>query len=192
MKFDVSTIEGFEAMSAEEKLAALLNAELPEQDYTGYIKKTDFDRVASQLADYKRQLREKQGTEEAEAAARAEREAELQQKYDELLRKSTIAEHTARYVGMEGYTEELAKEAAEALADGDMNKVFEVQQRAIANYATEMRAQRVKDDPHPGGQGGGDDTPTDVAFGAKLGKSRAASDTAAQDVLNHYITGSGN
>lgn len=42
-KIDISAIEGYEAMSAEEKLAALEAFEIPEPDYTGFVKKELFD-----------------------------------------------------------------------------------------------------------------------------------------------------
>ncbi len=42
--------------------------------------------------------------EAAKAQSEADRKA-LEDKYTELLRKSTIAEHTARYISMPGYDE---------------------------------------------------------------------------------------
>ena len=39
MRIDVSTIEGYAEMTAEEKLKALESFELPNPDYTGYVKK---------------------------------------------------------------------------------------------------------------------------------------------------------
>ena len=36
-KIDVSTIEGFADMTAEQKAEALANYEFPDPDYTGYV-----------------------------------------------------------------------------------------------------------------------------------------------------------
>ena len=36
-KIDINAIEAYEAMSAEEKLAALEAFEIPEPDYTGFV-----------------------------------------------------------------------------------------------------------------------------------------------------------
>ena len=36
-KIDVSTIEGFADMTAEQKVEALANYEFPDPDYTGYV-----------------------------------------------------------------------------------------------------------------------------------------------------------
>ena len=38
-KIDVSTIEGYENMTAEEKLAALESMDLPEENHKGYVKR---------------------------------------------------------------------------------------------------------------------------------------------------------
>ena len=65
-KIDVSTIEGYEEMTAEEKLAALEGFELPEPDYTGYVKKELFDKASSEIAGYKKQIFEKMTAEEVE------------------------------------------------------------------------------------------------------------------------------
>ena len=39
MKIDFSSIEGYESMTAEEKLAALEAMDIPEPDYSGWVKK---------------------------------------------------------------------------------------------------------------------------------------------------------
>ena len=44
-KIDVSTIEGFADMTAEQKAEALANYEFPDPDYTGYVKKDVFDKI---------------------------------------------------------------------------------------------------------------------------------------------------
>ena len=59
MKIDFSSIEGYENMTAEEKLAALEAMDIPEPDYSGWVKKDVADKYASEAAGYKKQLREK-------------------------------------------------------------------------------------------------------------------------------------
>jgi len=58
-KIDITKIEGYEEMSAEEKLAALEGFEIPELDYTGFVKKELFDKASSEIANYKKQLFER-------------------------------------------------------------------------------------------------------------------------------------
>ena len=56
-KIDVSTIEGFEGMSAEQKVEALMKIEVPEKvDMSGFIAKSQFDKTASELADAKKAI----------------------------------------------------------------------------------------------------------------------------------------
>ena len=59
MNIDTSTIEGFDGMTAEQKVEALLKVEVPEKvDLSGYIQKSQFDKVSSELAEAKKTLRE--------------------------------------------------------------------------------------------------------------------------------------
>lgn len=142
----------------------------------------------NEAAELKKQLRAKMTDDEAaKAQADADRKA-LEDKYTELLRKSTIAEHTARYIAMPGYDEKLARETAEALFDGDMEKVFANQQKANAAYEKKLRADLVKQDPKPDGAGGGNGEKDEaVEFAKKLGKQRADALKNANEGLKHYF-----
>ena len=183
------SIEGFDSMTAEQKVEALLKVEVPEKvDLAGYVKKDLFDKTASELAEAKKTIKAKMTDDEAaKAQADADRKA-LEDKYTELLRKSTIAEHTARFIAMPGYDEKLARETAEALFDGNMDKVFENQQKANAAYEKKLRAEMVKQDPKPDGAGGDDQKKdTAVEFAKKLGKKRADALKSANEGLKHYF-----
>mgnify|MGYP007021772379 FL=1 len=186
---DTSTIEGFAAMTAEQKVEALLKAEIPEAvDLSQYVAKKTFDEKATEAANLSKQLKAKMTDDEAaKAQAEADRKA-LEDKYTELLRKSTIAEHTARYIAMPGYDEKLARETAEALFDGDMERVFANQQKANVAYEKKLRADLVKQDPKPDGAGGGDSGKDEaVEFAKKLGKQRADALKNANEGLKHYF-----
>ena len=89
-KIDVSTIEGYSEMSAEEKLAALEALELPEPDFTGWVKKDALDKTTSEAASYKKQLREKMSAEEEKAEREAEERAALLARVEELEHERTI------------------------------------------------------------------------------------------------------
>ena len=183
------SIEGFESMTAEQKVEALLKVEVPEKiDLSGYVKKDLFDKTASELAEAKKTIKGKMSEDEAaKAQADADRKA-LEDKYTELLRKCTIAEHTAHYIAMPGYDEKLARETAEALFDGDMERVFSNQQKANAAYEKKLRADLVKQDPKPSGAGGGDEEKDEaVEFAKQLGKQRADALKNANEGLKHYF-----
>lgn len=86
--FDTSAIEGFDAMSAEEKVAALLGVDLPDPvDLSGYVRKDVFDAKATEAANFARQLRTK--TTEAETSAASL--AALQGEHEALKRSNYVA-----------------------------------------------------------------------------------------------------
>ena len=147
-KIDFSTIEGFEDMTAEEKLAAIENYEIPDPDYTGFVKKELFDKVSSEVAGYKKKEFERMTEEEAAKAKAEEERAAMQARLEELERDKQINEYTAQFLGI-GYDKELARETAEALQQGDMNMVFLNQSKFAAAREKALKAELLKDTPKP-------------------------------------------
>ena len=82
----------------------------------------------------------------------AEDRAELEAKYDQLLRESNISKYKAKYLGM-GYEEKLAESTAEAMVDGDTDKVFANQKKHLEAVDKKIRAEVLKDTPKPTGDG---------------------------------------
>ena len=147
-KIDTNKIEGYAEMSAEDKLKALEGFDIPDPDYSGYVKKDVFDKTASELAGVKKQLKDKMTDDEAAKQKEQEEREELQSKYDKLLRESEISKHKAKLLGL-GYDEKLADETAEAMADGDMEKVFANQKKHLDSVEKRVRADALKDTPKP-------------------------------------------
>lgn len=147
-KIDVSKIEGYADMTPEEKIAALEAYETADPDYTGYIKKSRFDEVASELAAKKRELREKMTAEEQQKLEEQQKQQELQAKYEALLKKTEISDYKAKLLGM-GYEESLATATAEAMAGGDTEAVFAAQKKHLENVEKRVRAEALKDTPRP-------------------------------------------
>lgn len=147
-KIDVTQIEGYAEMSAEDKLKALEGFDIPDPDYSGYVKKDVFDKTASELAGVKKQLKDKMTDGEAAKQKEQEEREELQSKYDKLLRESEISKHKAKLLGL-GYDEKLADETAEAMADGDMENVFANQKKHLDSVEKRVRADALKDTPKP-------------------------------------------
>ena len=183
------SIEGFDGMTAEQKVEALLKVEVPEKvDLSGYIQKSQFDKVSSELAEAKKTLKGKLSEDEAAAAEREAKWAEMEAKLKELETEKTISTYKASYLSMPGFDEKLAEDTAKALAEGDMQKVFANQQKANAAYEKKLRAEMVKQDPKPEGAGGGDEeTNTAVEFAKKLGKQRADALKSANEGLKNYF-----
>ena len=162
MKINTGKIKGYDVMSAEEKLAALEAYEFDEPDYTGYVSKETFDKTASELTKFKKELREKMSAEEVKAKEDAELIEELTKERDALRREKTIAGHKAKYLAL-GYDETLATETAEALANGDIDKVFANQKKHNDSVEKKIRADVLKETPKPEG-GNGSDTMTKDKF----------------------------
>ena len=147
-KIDVTLIEGYAEMSTEDKLKALEGLDLPDPDYSGYVKKDLFDKTASELSEKKRQLRDKMSEDEQKALKDKEEREELQLKYDKLLRESEVSKNKAKLIGL-GYEEALADETAIAMVDGDLTKVFDNQKKHLDSVEKRVRAEALKDTPKP-------------------------------------------
>lgn len=151
-KIDIGRIEGYEAMTPEQKIAALEGYDTPDPDYSGYVKKDVFDKTASELAEKKKQLQAKLTEDEAAKQKEQEARAELQAKYETLLHESQVSKFKAKLLGM-GYDEKLADETAEAMASGDTEKVFANQKKHLETVGKRIRAEVLKDTPKPTGDG---------------------------------------
>lgn len=158
-KIDITKIEGYADMSAEDKLKALEAYEIADPDYSGYVKKEVFDKTASELAAKKKELNEKLSAEEQSKIAEQEKLTDLQNKYDALLKESEISKYKANLLGM-GYDDALAAETAQAMADGDTDKVFANQKKHLENVEKKVKAEVLKGTPKPDGNGQGTEAMT--------------------------------
>jgi hypothetical protein len=153
-KIDTSTIEGYSDMTPEEKIAALEAYESAEPDYSGYVKKDVFDKTASELAAKKKELNAKLSEDEKKRRQEQEDREKLQSAYDQLLRDSKISKFKAELLAM-GYEDKLASETAEAMVDGDNDKVFANQKKQLEVVQKAARAEALKNTPKPQPDGDG-------------------------------------
>lgn len=151
-KIDVSKIEGFADMTLEQKLKALQGYEIPEPDYSGYVKKELYDKAASDTAEWKRKHNALLTDEQKKQQEQADAVAKMQQELDALRKEKTVAKYTADYVKL-GYDAKLAEETAAAFADGDFEKVFANQGKFQETYKKAIIADELKNTPR--GVGGG-------------------------------------
>lgn len=149
-KIDVSKIEGYSEMSAEDKLKALeaYEFEAPaskESEETTRLKAA-LSKANSESAEWKRQLREKQTEAERAEAERKERDAKVEEELKSLRRDKTVSGYTAQYLSL-GYSKELALKAAEAMADGDAATSLACQQEFIEAKTKELEAAALSKQP---------------------------------------------
>ena len=145
MKIDISKIEGYADMTAEEKLAAL---EAYDVDMSGFVKKELMDKAASEAAAYKKQLREKLSADEQAKAEQDEAFKTMQAELETLRTEKAIDASTKKWMSL-GYDEKLATETAKAMVSGDTEKVFANHAKFIAEKEKNLRAQLLKDTPAP-------------------------------------------
>lgn len=144
-KIDVSKIEGYEAMTPEDKLNALLGYEFeepkPAEPTDSARLKEALSKANSEAAAYKRQLREKQTEAERAEADRAEAEQKLQEELAGYKQRERLSNYRTQLMSA-GVDAETAKLMAEALPDGVSDDYFatvkafnENQKQAIVSEA---------------------------------------------------------
>lgn len=139
------TIENYENMTPEEKLAAL---EAYDPEKNGFVSKATFDKKASEASELGKQLRAKQTDEEAKAAKEAEEKASLLARVEELEREKSVNNYVTSYLAL-GYDAKLAKATAEAVVKGDMATVFANQKSHMESREKALRAELLKETPPP-------------------------------------------
>ena len=117
MRVDVSKIDGYEAMSVEDKLKALegYEFEAPKATDDGEVKKLKeaLSKSNSEAASYKRQLHEKMTADEQKEAERKEREQQIDEELASLRKDKAIATLETTYLAA-GYPADLAAAIGEA------------------------------------------------------------------------------
>lgn len=160
MKIDVSLIPGYEEMTPEEKVAALesMEVDVDENELTKLredLKKNKdlITKYTGEISALKKEKNSSLSEAELEKQRQAEEFQELQRKYDDILKSSTKATYTAKYIEL-GYDKALAEETAQALVDGDLDKVFANGEKYKGNLEKQFKADALKANPKPQSNGG--------------------------------------
>ena len=138
-----------EGMTLEEIEAALADVAFPE-DQTAEVErlKTANSKLSSENADWKRKHREALSEEERKSQEVADELKQLREQNEKLVRESNLSKHKAKFLGM-GYDDGLATDAAAAMVDGDMEKLFSYQQKHQDAFEKKIRAEVLKGTPKP-------------------------------------------
>lgn len=149
MKIDTSKIEGYQDMTAEEKLAALegydFEAPAPNDDEIRRLKDA-VSRANSEAAGYKKQLRSKMSEDEAKAQQEAEAREAMQQELESLRKEKAIQGYQTKFLEL-GYDAKSAQEAAQAMQAGDFDAVFASQAKFIETAKKDAVANSLKGQP---------------------------------------------
>ena len=100
----------------------------------------------SEASSYKQQLREKQTETERAEAERAEQEQAMRAELAELRKEKAVSDYTAKCVAL-NMEADLATRTANAMADGDMNAVFDCLQAFIEATTTRLNNEALNRQP---------------------------------------------
>lgn len=157
MKIDTSKIAGFDSMSAEEKLQALLDTDIENETKVGSNEldrlKQALSKANAEAAENKRKLRDSMSEKERTDAEKSEALQKMQEELETLRREKVVSGYTAKYLAL-GYSEDLAKSTAEAMANGDTDTVFANAQTYKTEIERGIRSEVMKGAPKPEGVGG--------------------------------------
>ena len=148
-KIDPSKIEGFDNLSADEKVAALLNQEIEvEQTEPADVTKlkTSLSKANSEAAEYRRLLREKQTEAERAEADRAEREKALQDELASYRDKERISSYKAQLMSA-GVDSETADLMAKSLPEGVQDEYFLATKSFLDNQRQKLLTESINKQP---------------------------------------------
>jgi len=109
--------------------------------------KAALSRANSQAAEYKRQLRAKQDAAEAAEAERAEQEQAMREELETLRKEKRVSDYTGKCLAL-NMDAELAGKTATALADGDMESVFDCLRNFVDATVTRLNNEALNRQPN--------------------------------------------
>lgn len=108
--------------------------------------KAALSRANSQAAEYKRALREKQTEAERAAAERAEQDQQMRDELETLRREKRVSDYTGRCLAL-NMEAELAAQTANALAEGNMDSVFDCLKAFVEATKTRLNNEALNRQP---------------------------------------------
>ena len=153
-KADIKTIQGYEGMTPEQKVAALESYEFPER--TDVISKAQFDKVASELAAANKKLQANMTEAEKTEALRAEELTTLKAQLAQLQTEKKQASYKAKILAM-GIDEATAEKFSTALTEEKTDEMFEALGAWVSGHDKEVEARLMKNTPRP--PAGGENKP---------------------------------
>ena len=108
--------------------------------------KAALSKANSEAAEYKRALREKQTEQERAEAERLENEKAMRDELETLRKEKTVTEYTNKALEA-GFDADMAAQAANAMADGDMNAVFDCLKAFVEATKTRLENEALNRQP---------------------------------------------
>lgn len=108
--------------------------------------KAALSKASSDAAEWKRQLREKQSETERAAAERAEQEQAMREELETLRKEKRVSDYTGKCLAL-NMDADLAGKTANALADGDMDSVFDCLKAFVEATTTRLNNEALNRQP---------------------------------------------
>lgn len=154
-KIDITKIEGYEEMTPEEKLEALLAFEYEDNLSELERYKNAASKANSEAAEWRKKHNALLSEEEQKKQANDEELTMLRAKVETMEKEKLVAGHKSQFLAL-GYDESLADAAANALADGDAAKVFANHKKFLESHDKSLKADLLKGTPTPPAGDGGE------------------------------------
>lgn len=174
-RIDISKINGYENMSAEDRLKALLEFEFDDNASEIERLKNAVSKANTEAASWKKKHNELLTDDEKKKQEQADKLADMEKELNDLRESKRISEFKAKYIA-QGYDENLAEDTAKAYVAGDSAKVFTNQQTFLDSYAKKIKADALKKTPHPTPGAGGT---SDGDYTKKIEEARTNGDYTA-------------
>lgn len=153
MKIDVSTIEGFEGMSAEEKVNALLGVDLPDSSNEIERLRASLNKATSEASEWKKKHNALLSEEDQRKSEESETMNALMEELETLRKEKTVSNYTARLLE-NGYAKEEASKGAQLLAEGNIDAFFGTLSTYKGNLEKSIKSELLKNNPVPEQSGG--------------------------------------
>lgn len=139
-KIDTSKIEGYAEMTPEQKIAALEAVEYEDNATELERYKNAASKANSEAAEWKRKHNALLSEEDKKKQESEEELTTLRKRVEEMEKEKLISGHKARFLAL-GYDETLADETAQAMANGETDKVFANQKKFLESHDKAYKAQ---------------------------------------------------
>lgn len=196
MKIDITGIENFDGLTADELRAWIKDYELPDNDQeisklrAEYQKKSNaLDKVSSELTQMKKNERSRMSAEEQAKADHEKELSDLKAANEAMLKELTIGKYTNKYLEL-GYEAEAAGKIADAQFSGDTEAMFKIMAEYRKSVEAHTKSELMKNSPRPDGAGAGGDgnkTAPNLEIAKKLGEASANVAKQTSDILKSYM-----
>ena len=191
-QISTESIEGFDTMTADEKVTALLAFQYDdgseklkalEADVAKW--KASSDKASSEAAGYKKQLNATKTEDELKRQESEETLNALKAELAEFKQREQISTAKAAFLGG-GFDDANATDAANAFITGDIEKMSAALKKFRESIEVSTKSKLMGSNPKPESGAKTDDNGKDDSIAVQLGKARAERAKKAQSILEQY------